>query len=94
MPQTLDLVQECGERWGVNIVWLEYNPTLPEKFEIVSHRTASRHGEPFERVLAEAPRATMATRGTVGPPRRTSTRRAPTPHGVRHHPIAGFSYIL
>jgi len=52
MPQTLDFVQECGERWGVAIVWLEYNPGLPEKFEIVSHRTASRNGEPFERLLA------------------------------------------
>ena len=52
MPETLDFVQECGERWGVAIVWLEYNPVLPEKFEIVSHRTASRAGEPFERMLA------------------------------------------
>jgi hypothetical protein len=52
MPQTLDFVQECGERWGVTIVWLECNPGLPEKFEIVSHRTASRNGEPFERLLA------------------------------------------
>ena len=52
MPQTLDFVKECGERWDVSIVWLEYNPALPEKFEIVNHRTASRRGEPFERLLA------------------------------------------
>ena len=52
MAETLDFVQECGERWGVAIVWLEYNPLLPEKFEIVSHRTASRAGEPFELLLA------------------------------------------
>ena len=25
MPQTLDFVQECGERWGLAIVWLEQN---------------------------------------------------------------------
>ena len=49
MPETLDFVRECGERWGVDIVWLEYNPGLPDKFEIVSHGTASRQGEPFER---------------------------------------------
>jgi hypothetical protein len=36
MPQTLDFVQECGERWGASIVWLEYNPGLPEKFEVVT----------------------------------------------------------
>lgn len=52
MPETLDFVQECADRWGVGIVWLEYHPGLPEKFEIVSHGTASRHGEPFERLLA------------------------------------------
>jgi hypothetical protein len=52
MAETLDFVQECGERWGVAIVWLEYNSLLPEKFEIVSHRTASRAGEPFELLLA------------------------------------------
>jgi 3'-phosphoadenosine 5'-phosphosulfate sulfotransferase (PAPS reductase)/FAD synthetase len=52
MPQTLDFVRECGERWGVHIVWLEYNPALPEKFEVVTHETASRRGEPFERLLA------------------------------------------
>lgn len=27
MPQTLDFVQEVSERWGVNIVWLEYRPS-------------------------------------------------------------------
>jgi len=23
MPQTLDFVRDCGEQWGVDIVWLE-----------------------------------------------------------------------
>ena len=53
MAQTLDFVKDCGERWDVPIVWLEYNPGLPEKFEIVSHRTASGIGEPFEHLLAD-----------------------------------------
>lgn len=46
MPETLDFVQECGERWGVQIVWLEYRPTKP-LFEVVNHNLASRNGEPF-----------------------------------------------
>lgn len=46
MPETLDFVAEVGERWNVNIVWLEYRPKLP-LFEIVSHNSASRNGEPF-----------------------------------------------
>lgn len=47
MPETLDFVQECGDRWGVRIVWLEYRPEKP-LFEVVSHNSASRNGEPFK----------------------------------------------
>jgi len=50
MPETLDFVQECGERWGVRIVWLEYRPDDP-RFEVVSHNSASRDGEPFEALI-------------------------------------------
>lgn len=50
MPETLDFVQECGERWGARIVWLEYRPEAP-RFEIVSHNSASRNGEPFEALI-------------------------------------------
>jgi len=50
MPETLDFVQECGERWGVNIVWLEYRNEDP-RYEIVSHNSASRNGEPFEAII-------------------------------------------
>lgn len=52
MPQTLDFVQECGDRWGVRIVWLEYLPDAPH-FEMVSHNSASRNGEPFEALIRE-----------------------------------------
>lgn len=51
MPQTLDFVHACGERWGVPIVWLEYNPQKEHKVEIVNYQTASRNGEPFDRVI-------------------------------------------
>lgn len=50
MPETLDFVQECGERWGVRIVWLEYRPDALG-FEEVSHNSASREGEPFEALI-------------------------------------------
>lgn len=52
MNETLDFVQECGSRWGVNIVWLEYRPDAP-RFEVVSHNSASRNGEPFEAVIRQ-----------------------------------------
>lgn len=53
MPQTLDFVRDCGERWGVEIVWLEYadndNPQL--RWRVVSYDTASRSGEPFSALM-------------------------------------------
>jgi len=51
MPETLDFVQECSDRWNVLITWLEYRKQKP-KFEVVSHNSASRNGEPFEQVIA------------------------------------------
>lgn len=50
MPETLDFLQECSERWGVRVVWLEYRPDAP-RFEVVSHNSASRDGEPFEALI-------------------------------------------
>jgi len=50
MPETLDFVQECSDRWGVRVVWLEYRPNDP-RFEVVSHNSASRDGEPFEALI-------------------------------------------
>lgn len=47
MPQTLDFVQDCGDRWGIPITWVEYLDVAP-RFTVVSHNSASRDGEPFE----------------------------------------------
>jgi 3'-phosphoadenosine 5'-phosphosulfate sulfotransferase (PAPS reductase)/FAD synthetase len=47
MPQTLDFVQDCGDRWGIPITWVEYLDAAP-RFAVVSHNSASRDGEPFE----------------------------------------------
>lgn len=50
MPQTLDFVQEVSDRWSVPIVWVEYRGEKP-LFEVVSHNSASRSGEPFEALI-------------------------------------------
>ena len=52
MPETLDFVQECGDRWNVPITWLEYD-RIDNKvtFKEVSHNSAARNGEPFETLL-------------------------------------------
>ena len=50
MPQTLDFVQECSDRWGVHIDWVEYIPTKP-LYQVVNHNSASRNGEPFAALI-------------------------------------------
>ncbi len=52
MPQTLDFVQECASRWGVAVTWLEYRrQDAKTAFEVVSHNSASRNGEPFDQLI-------------------------------------------
>jgi len=66
MPETLDFVQECGERWGVKITWAEYRvrwtgahhdpsekvfDSSAHSFETVSYNSASRNGEPFTALM-------------------------------------------
>jgi 3'-phosphoadenosine 5'-phosphosulfate sulfotransferase (PAPS reductase)/FAD synthetase len=48
---TLDFVRKCGEYFDKEIIWLEYNPTSVNKYDIVTFETASRNGEPFERLI-------------------------------------------
>ena len=50
MPQTLDFIQECDNRWGLNIVWIEYR--FGNNFEVVDYNTASRDGRPFSELIA------------------------------------------
>ncbi|MBD9528994.1 phosphoadenosine phosphosulfate reductase family protein [Paracoccus sp. PAR01] len=50
MPETLDFVAEVGEQWGVRVVWMEYLPDAPG-FQVVSHNSAARDGEPFEALI-------------------------------------------
>jgi 3'-phosphoadenosine 5'-phosphosulfate sulfotransferase (PAPS reductase)/FAD synthetase len=49
---TLRFVQDCSERWGVHITWLEYQQEAPG-YRVVTFETASRQGEPFEVLLAK-----------------------------------------
>ena len=53
LPQTLDFVHECSEKWGVHVVWLEYNVTLDNKptYDVVSYETADLTGKPFDRLI-------------------------------------------
>ena len=55
MPETLDFVQECSERWAVPITWLEYRAKVEGKKgrAVVNHATASRNGEPFAAVIGD-----------------------------------------
>lgn len=53
MNESLDFAQECGERFGVHITMLEYRRVDDQHtFEVVSHNSASRNGEPFDALLA------------------------------------------
>jgi 3'-phosphoadenosine 5'-phosphosulfate sulfotransferase (PAPS reductase)/FAD synthetase len=53
MPQTLDFVRDCAERWGVPVAWLEYvdHDDTKQRWRQVSYETASRHGEPFTAMI-------------------------------------------
>ncbi len=50
MPATLDFVNDCATQWGVHVTWLEYTVAAPG-FEVCSHNSASRAGEPFEALI-------------------------------------------
>ena len=52
--ETLRFVYECGSRWSVEIVWLEWRDAKP-CFEQIGLNSAARNGEPFE-VLIEKKR--------------------------------------
>lgn len=49
LPQTLDFIEECNKRWGLNILWLEYR--YGNNFKVVDYETASRDGRPFKEAI-------------------------------------------
>lgn len=54
-PETLDFVQRCDEAYGLGVVWVEAVVHPDEEractHRVVTYETASRNGEPFERVI-------------------------------------------
>ena len=54
MPQTLDFVKDCAEKWDCKIHWLELeiaNERPVYRTKKVNYETASRKGEPFEALI-------------------------------------------
>lgn len=52
--ETLRFVHECGSRWGVKIVWLEFlkrSGPAAGRYERVGFNSASRKGEPLARLI-------------------------------------------
>lgn len=52
-PETLDFVKDCQEKWGVSIVWLEFDWVGGDEqiTKTVNYETASRNGEPFTKMI-------------------------------------------
>ena len=48
-PETLDFVNECAIRWGVEVVWIEYRPV--NRYEVVTYETADRTGDVFASLI-------------------------------------------
>lgn len=51
MPATLDFVARCATEWGIHVVWLEFRARAKDGYEVVSHNSASRNGEPFSALI-------------------------------------------
>tara|TARA_R110000796_G_C14447532_1_gene423037 strand:+ start:48 stop:899 length:852 start_codon:yes stop_codon:yes gene_type:complete len=51
--KTLDFVERCDKEFGMNLVWVENDEDIKGNlsFKIVNYKTASRNGEPFEKVI-------------------------------------------
>jgi 3'-phosphoadenosine 5'-phosphosulfate sulfotransferase (PAPS reductase)/FAD synthetase len=62
MPQTLDFVKDCEDKWDCKIHWVELYDVDKDakgdntdgwifKYKLVDYDTASRNGEPFEKLI-------------------------------------------
>jgi len=52
---TYAFVKDVAERWAVDITWLEYRVSADNQhdYEVVTHDTASRAGEPFSALIVK-----------------------------------------
>lgn len=48
---TYYFVAECGDRWGVPIVWLEYTGDDAAMYRVTDFEHAARDGQPFEALI-------------------------------------------
>lgn len=53
---TLRFVRDCAESWGIDIWWLEFVSRAKDGYKLVNFETASRHGEPFDRLIDQKQR--------------------------------------
>jgi 3'-phosphoadenosine 5'-phosphosulfate sulfotransferase (PAPS reductase)/FAD synthetase len=57
MPQTLDFVKDCADKWEINITWMELDVNYSLKkekklfYKEVNYENASRNGEPFSKLI-------------------------------------------
>lgn len=52
--ETLRFVQSVSEKWGIEIVWIEYYNDMNgggHSYKVVDFETASRNGEPFRNII-------------------------------------------
>lgn len=53
--ETFEFIQECNDKFGFNVVWVEAVTNMQNKkgvtAKVVDFKTASRNGEPFEGVI-------------------------------------------
>ena len=53
--ETLEFINKCDVKWGLNVVWLEAVINLQKgigtKYKIVNFKTANRNGKPFEDMI-------------------------------------------
>lgn len=49
--ETLEFIQQCSDYFGFPVTWIECEPESKTKYTIVDFFSASRRGEPFEKVI-------------------------------------------
>jgi hypothetical protein len=55
-PRTLDFVNACHWKWGVNIHWLEFDDNFAQGgdgVKVVDYHSASREGEPYDALTSK-----------------------------------------
>jgi len=51
MPATYDFVHQVEQKFGIPVVWLEYDPDAEKRYRVVDYKSADRDGKPFEKLI-------------------------------------------